>query len=185
MKVTFFSSNPEKGVEASRVLSRCGIGCDFKLWASIEIQSDRLEEIVERKARCLPRHRGIAIVDDTGLFVRALRGFPGPYTSFCLRTIGPEGLIRLLRGRDRRAVFRSVVGVVQGTHVRTLARTMSGSIAAHAAGEGGFGFDSIFVPRSYPETFAEMSQDLRDRVSHRAKALRGIAKLLERDELGS
>lgn len=116
------------------------------------------------------------VIDDSGLFVHALGGFPGVYSSYVLRTIGMNGILRLLDGReDRTAHFECCIGASIGGRRFTVSGSSQGSIAAAPSGKGGFGFDPIFVPSGYDRTFAEISITEKNGISHRGRAIQAFA----------
>lgn len=113
------------------------------------------------------------IVEDTGLFVSTLNGFPGPYASYVNRTIGPSSLLALMGDRaDREAMFVTAVAFCEvGSRPRLFMGRLKGTIAREPRGKGGFGFDPVFTPEGFPRTLAEMSLEEKASVSHRSKAL--------------
>jgi XTP/dITP diphosphohydrolase len=121
-------------------------------------------------------------VEDAGLLVETLRGFPGVYSAQAFRTIGNEGLLRLLSdARDRSASFRAVVAYVDGPRPpRMFTGDIHGRIARTPRGHNGFGFDPIFVPEGHRRTFAQMGPEEKNRLSHRARALDRLARHLRR-----
>jgi XTP/dITP diphosphohydrolase len=130
-----------------------------------------------------------ALADDTGLEVAALNGGPGVHTA---RFAGPEAapndnkqkLLEVLEGvEDRRARFRTVVALVDadGT-VHTFEGTCEGTITTEPRGEGGFGYDPLFLPDGHDQTFAEMPADTKNEISHRRKALDAVRRFLAREE---
>ncbi|HME18432.1 MAG TPA: non-canonical purine NTP pyrophosphatase, partial [Nitrososphaerales archaeon] len=127
------------------------------------------------------RARKPLFVEDTGLFVSALNGFPGPYASYVNRTVGPESLITLMKGvRKRTAEFVSAVAFCSGpSEVRVFSGRLRGRIPEAAAGTNGFGFDPVFVPLGSELTLAEMSLEEKSKVSHRSLALRALGRWLE------
>ncbi|MCS7095312.1 MAG: XTP/dITP diphosphatase [Thaumarchaeota archaeon] len=173
----FVTSNEGKWTEVSRLLRSLGVECTWVAASLTEVQSDDLSEIAKRAA--VEAHGlfgGPLAVEDSGLFVEELRGFPGPYTSYVYRTLGVHGLLKLMSGvRNRRAYFESAVGYVD-THglVRVFLGRVEGTIAEKPEGFSGFGFDPVFVPEGETRTFAEMSTDEKNLFSHRARALRSL-----------
>jgi XTP/dITP diphosphohydrolase len=156
-----------------------------------EIQSDTLEEVARFGVDWLVSHtllppdpdeNGFSpdrpfILDDSGLFVDALGGFPGVYSAYVHRTLGYEAILTLLSDlrspAHRGAVFSTVIGLHTKEAGTTLFRgDCRGTIAADADGSGGFGYDPIFVPEGSSCTFARMDMSQKDRVSHRGKAFR-------------
>ncbi len=178
-RVVFFATgNINKFKEAQDVLSKSGITVAMLRIKSLEIQSDKLEEIAwASAAQTFEECHLPIIVEDAGLFVDALKGFPGPYASYVYRTIGNEGLLRLMeKAKNRRASFQSVIAYCS-TDAK-LPTCFSGEVVGEIVkgererkGESGFGFDPIFKPESSCKTFAEMSMSEKNRRSHRAKAL--------------
>ena len=148
-----------------------------------EVQADTLDEVAVASARAVLRN-GLAapvfVLEDAGLFVEALSGFPGVYSAYAFRTLGVEGVLRLMEGRgDRRARFESRIALcLPGGHVEVLAGTCHGAIGHQARGSGGFGFDPIFVPEGDERTFAEMTLEEKGAVSHRGRALAALRERL-------
>jgi len=180
MAVRFVSSNPAKFREVEARLRAHGVTVTFERRALPEIQADRLEDVVRGKLAALSSSPSTRIVEDSGLFLGGLGGFPGVYSAYAYRTIGLAGILRLLEGRSRRAVFRTVAGVRSGTHTWWVAGESRGTIAARARGTKGFGYDPIFVPGGRTETFAEMTLAEKNRISHRGRAMDAVARRLAR-----
>lgn len=145
----------------------------------LEIQSDDLVPIAERGAReSFDAQDGDdpVIVDDTGLFIRGLDGFPGPYAAYVEHTLGVERVWEVASDlEDRRAVFRCIIGYADEDGVETFEGTVRGTLVA-PRGEGGFGYDPIFAYDG--TTFAEMSTEEKNAFSHRARALTKLADWL-------
>ncbi len=143
-----------------------------------ELQSPHLREIASFAAKEAARgEKRPVIVEDSGFFVKALKGFPGPYSSYVCKTLRPEGILRLLTGnRDREAFFQSTIAVCMQSRLSgTFSARVQGTIPRHPAGRHGFGFDPIFVPHGEKTTFAEMTLLEKNKYSHRALALRKFA----------
>ena len=147
-----------------------------------EIQADTLQEVVMSCLQQL-KAKGLRdfVIDDSGLFVHALKGFPGVYSSYALRTIGLDGILRLLDGvGDRSAHFECCVGASIGGEEFTVTGRCDGTIAQRPSGTGGFGFDPIFVPSGYDRSFAEISIEEKNGISHRGKAVQAFSDELRR-----
>ncbi|MCU4975505.1 XTP/dITP diphosphatase [Halobacteria archaeon AArc-m2/3/4] len=142
-----------------------------------EIQSDSLAEIAARGAREAFVELGEeepVLVDDAGLFVDALGGFPGPYSAYVEDTVGVERLWRLAKGEEnRRARFETVLAYADETGTETFEGTVAGTLVA-PRGEGGFGYDPIFEYDG--TTMAEMSTEQKNSISHRGRALAAFAE---------
>lgn len=180
-KVIFFATNNfNKFNEAREILSSYHIAVGMLRVKTLEIQSDSLEEIAKTSVLYAFEKCGLpVIVEDAGLFVDALNGFPGPYASYTYRTIGNEGLLKLMENvKNRRAKFQSVVAYLsEGLEVPVCfnGEALGEIIEEARKGSSGFGFDPIFKPAKSDKTFAEMSVIEKNRHSHRAKAFRKFA----------
>ena len=145
----------------------------------VEIQADDLAEIAAQGARESFEAAGgdePVIVDDSGLFVDALSGFPGPYSSYVYDTLGIERVSDLARAEpDPRARFRAVVAYCDGDRVETFEGVVPGTIV-EPRGDGGFGYDPIFEHDG--TTFAEMAVERKNAISHRGRALSKLASWL-------
>lgn len=175
----FATGNDHKIEEAKAALSQFEIQVT-KLEESrkLEIQSNDLEEIAASALALILRETKESVfVEDSGLFIHELNGFPGPYSSYVFETLGTEGILKLMEGaKSRKAEFRSSVAFgMDGTWLATFSSATEGTIQLQARGESGFGFDPIFVPMWTQKTFAEMQMKEKTVYSHRAKALSKLA----------
>lgn len=183
-RVIFFATNNvSKFNEARRVLAEFNIAVGMLRVKSLEVQSESLEEVAKASAvDAFRRCRLPIIVEDAGLFVDVLNGFPGPYAAYVYKTVGNRGLLKLMRDvKDRRARFESAVAYFSAELESPICfgGEVSGEITAEErVGRGGcgFGFDPIFKPSKGKETFAEMSMTEKNVHSHRARALRKFAE---------
>ncbi|HXG06043.1 MAG TPA: XTP/dITP diphosphatase [Nitrososphaera sp.] len=173
--VTFASTNQNKFKEVQSILKACSISVDFAQVNPVEIQSDSLEEIAREKAKSAFSHVGRpVIVEDDGLFIDVLKGFPGQYSSYVFKTIGNRGIMKLLDGEpDRRASFRSLIAFYDGSDLSISEGRVDGRISEKIA-EGGWGYDPIFIPAGSDLTFAELKEKKND-YSHRRAALEKFA----------
>ncbi len=158
----------------SQIASEYGVRLEMLRAQKIEIQADSLEQVSRYSALLLYETYNVPlIVDDSGLFIEELKGFPGPYTNYVKRTLDIDGVLRLMNGvKNRRAYFETIICYVDEAEIRTFSGRVYGSIADKASGEGGFGFDPIFIPDGSEKTFAEMTIEEKNKYSHRAKAFR-------------
>ena len=175
-EVVFATSNSHKVAEVEMVLSEFGLKVRPADIKGIEVQSDDDISIVASYAS-----QGAAesagspiVVEDAGLFVESLNGFPGPYSSYVYAKIGVEGVLRLLGGVPKRwAFFRSAVAYCEpGNLPRVFEGAVRGWIVTSPAGSDGFGFDPIFAPEGMAQTLAEISLEEKCKISHRAIAFR-------------
>ncbi len=168
------------------VISRDEAGLDDR---EIEEDGRTFEENSYKKAYAVMKMSGgVTIADDSGLEVEILGGEPGVFSAryageSCDDERNNIKLLAMLEGvpySDRRARFVSVITMVYPDGETLVARgECNGHILDAPAGNGGFGYDPLFVPEGYQETFAQMSQEEKNKISHRAKALEKLEKLLE------
>jgi XTP/dITP diphosphohydrolase len=180
------TSNPGKMREFEAALEPLGFELRQRSEEIDEIQADALEDVVGNCMKQL-NARGLRnyIIDDSGLFIDSLGGFPGVYSAYSLKTLGCQGIIELLRGKvDRTARFRCCIGCNAGDlGEMTVSAEAVGKIIEEERGSEGFGFDPIFVPSGYERTFSELPLDEKNRISHRGKAINSLReRLLERME---
>ncbi len=147
----------------------------------LEIQSERLDKIAlfaARHAYSIVRHP--LLVEDSGLFVKALRGFPGPYSSYVFEKLGLSGILKLMEdSSDRSAYFETAIAVIIPPYEKVFKGRVDGIIARQIRGNRGFGFDPIFEPNGAGKTFAEMSISEKNLYSHRSQAFRKLAQWLK------
>jgi len=176
--IYFATGNKDKFDEARDVLKNYKIKVIMIRNKFEEIQSDDLREIARHALlKALESCRSPIIVEDAGLFVRTLKGFPGPYSSYVHRTLGIGGVIELMKGKsDREAEFRSAVAYGDSSIIKTFEGIVKGRVILRPRGTSGFGFDPIFVPSGLKRTFAEMTLKEKNRYSHRANALKKFAR---------
>lgn len=180
-KVQLITSNPGKLREFRAALEPLGYEVVHLPLEVEEVQADTLEEVV---VDCMRRIRDQKvkdfIIDDSGLFVDALKGFPGVYSSYVLKTLGCQGLLKLMEGvDDRSARFECCVGCsLEGRKDIILAERCDGRIIGAMRGQGGFGFDPVFAATGEERTFAEMPLAEKNLISHRGKAIKSLARQL-------
>jgi len=148
----------------------------------VEIQSSELEKIALFSARYIREKEKIDnfFVEDAGLFINALKGFPGPYSSYVYKTIGVNGILKLMKNvKDRRAFFKAVIAFCWKGDIYLFTGVVHGKIAEEARGTQGFGFDPIFIPNGDNRTFAEMTIEEKNKLSHRGKAIRKLINFLK------
>ncbi len=180
MILRFITSNEHKYEEIRQYLKERGIECQWVRMKYEEIQDDTTEAISLASAQYL---RGKVeepfFLEDTGLYVKELRGFPGPYSSYVLRTIGNEGILSLLKGRERDAIFKTVISYCENGNISQFTGILKGRIGEYERGSSGFGFDPIFIPEGSEKSLAEMSIREKNEHSHRINALRQFMEFLE------
>jgi len=143
-----------------------------------EIQSTNLGEIAKFAAEeAAKKHNRTVLVEDSGLFVKALNGFPGPFSSYVYAAIGVGGLLRLMNEQRRReAHFQASLAFASPwDSSQEFSGKVDGTISHKPMGKQGFGFDPIFIPRGARKTFAQGGTEYKDKYSHRAIAFRNLA----------
>jgi XTP/dITP diphosphohydrolase len=178
-EILFVTGNTHKLEEANQVLSKFGIRLRMAGFEKLEIQADGLDAIASYAARiAADKSDKPVICEDSGLFIEALGGFPGPYSSYALKTIGCRGVLRLMEGMTvREGRFESAVSYcAPGSKPLAFNGSSEGRISGEIRGSAGFGFDPIFVPATGDgRTFAEMGMAEKGRLSHRGEAFRRFA----------
>jgi len=183
-RVIFFATNNiHKFNEARSVLTKYNIAAGMLRVKALEIQSNSLKEIAQASVQdAFNRCHLPVIVEDAGLFVEALRGFPGPYAAYVYQTIGNEGLLKLMDNvENRKALFQSAIAYCDNEAEEPLVfeGKVDGTITSKVRvgnGKSGFGFDPIFQPLGSTKTFAEMTLEEKNGFSHRARAIRKFAE---------
>lgn len=175
--LSFVSSNRHKYDEAKMTLDNLGISTRFVESDLTEVQSDSLSDIAQTKARdAFSKFETPVLVEDDGLFIDALGGFPGPYASYTLEKIGVRGILDLLQNHnDRRARFVSVIAYEGFRGTKTFEAVVPGAILDNSRGDG-WGYDPIFTPVGSTRTFAEMTGPEKVEISHRTMALQKFAR---------
>lgn len=212
--VWFLTSNAGKLAEATHHFSKLGMtvrALEVPEGSIIEPQASTLEEVAEAKIlqamKHLPYEGAMVLVEDAGLFVDALDGFPGVYSSYVHETVGNAGMLRLLAHllsedparskRLRSASFQAVAALWDGHEIHLGKGVCKGSIAHDVEGEGGFGYDPIFIPSDLDEegrpldpetlgavsthgqTFGSVDAQMKHQFSHRRRALDDIVEQVQ------
>jgi XTP/dITP diphosphohydrolase len=184
-RVVFFATaNINKFNEARTILGSYGVAVGMLKLKGDEIQSENLQEIAEKAVINAYRRCHLPIfVEDAGLFIDALSGFPGPYAAYAYKTIHNSGILKLIGDlKSRKATFQSIISYCDD---QTICYPLSfygesrGEITVSerkAEGKSGFGFDPIFQPEGSSKTFAEMTVTEKNGYSHRASAIRKFAQ---------
>lgn len=189
-KLVFATNNAHKLEEVSAILgdkiellSLKDINCD----ADIPETADTLEGNALLKAEYVYKNYGLdCFADDTGLEVEALNGAPGVYSA---RYAGGEGhnaeanmqkLLHNMKGKDnRKAQFRTAVSLILNGKEYLFEGVIKGQIIKEKHGTSGFGYDPIFMPDGYNKTFAELGNEIKNQISHRAIAVNKLCEFLK------
>jgi XTP/dITP diphosphohydrolase len=170
VKITMVTSNAGKAAEVAAFFGG-SLEVDHVCLEVPEHRSSDVAEIARGKAQFAYRQLNTPlIVDDTGFFIDALDGFPGPYAAYVQDTIGNTGILKLMEGiSDRRARFITGIAYADAQNVQVFTGVLEGRIAISPRGNTGFGYDPIF--ETGEKTLAELSIEEKGRISHRGRAL--------------
>lgn len=189
MNLVFATNNLHKLAEVQEMTgniislkSLAEIGCE----EDIPETGETLDANALQKADYIHKKYNVNVfADDTGLEVQALNGAPGVYSA---RYAGPErdsanNIKKLLSELDgeanRKARFRTVISLILNNKVFQFEGVVNGVITQTASGLSGFGYDPVFVPAGFDETFAEMSASQKNRISHRGRAMHALVEFLK------
>lgn len=177
MKILFATSNQHKVKEANKIGKKFEIEFLQLEEPYPEIRDEDVSKVAEEGAKFLfEKIKKPLVVEDTGLFIEALNGFPGSYSAFVFKKIGNQGILQLLKEkRNRRAEFISAVGYCSSEVVKIFQGLVKGTITREVKGDAGFGYDPIFIPEGQSKTFAE-DPVMKNTVSHRRKAFEKFCK---------
>ena len=165
----FASSNKHKFKETKVILESFDISIQFFKLNLEEIQSNSIKEIALKKAQnAFSKCKKPLIVEDDGLYIDSLGGFPGPYSSYVHKTIGNQGILDLLK-KNRGAKFISNITYCDKKNFKSFEGRLFGTISKSEKGKG-WGFDPIFIPKNLKKTFGELND--KNNFSHRYKALK-------------
>lgn len=177
MDLYFATSNKNKLREARHVL---GKGLKAKALDIKEIQSVSVQEVVSHKAmEAYSMLKKPLIVEDTGLFIKALNGFPGALAKHMSNAIGYDGFMKLLNGYTRDVYAETCIAYYDGKKMRLFTGRAEGRIARKKSDGEGWGFDCVFIPKGYSKTFAQLGPEVKLKISHRGKAFAKLKKYLE------
>ena len=191
-KLVFATNNAHKLKEirailgnSIEILSLADIHCH----ADIPETADTLEGNARQKSRYVYEHYGLdCFADDTGLEVESLGGAPGVYSARYADGQGHDSqanMNKLLKEmeekNDRKAQFRTIISLIEKGEERQFEGIVKGQITKEKRGESGFGYDPIFQPDGYDTTFAELCSDIKNRISHRARAVAALCDYLTKE----
>lgn len=191
-KLVFATNNAHKLEEIAAILGhRVELLSlkDIHCQADIPETADTLEGNALLKAQYIHQHYGVdCFADDTGLEVEALGGAPGVYSA---RYAGGNGhdseanmqrLLRELEGEaNRKARFRTAIALILDGRVHTFEGIVEGHILTEKRGAAGFGYDPLFVPQGYTQSFAELGEEVKNQISHRARAVQQLVAFLKEE----
>lgn len=189
MKIVFATGNPNKVREVNQMLddsieiqSLKDIGCTEDI---PETQPTIEGNAIQKAEYVVENYKVDCFSEDTGLEVAALNNEPGVYSA---RYAGPQKnaednmnllLQNLSEQQNRKARFKTVIALYLNGKMHTFEGIAEGQILTARKGEGGFGYDPIFLPDGYDKTFAELDKDEKNKISHRGKAVRKLIAFLK------
>jgi non-canonical purine NTP pyrophosphatase (RdgB/HAM1 family) len=176
--LTFITGNAEKAKQLGKYLS---FDITHTKLDIPEIQSLDLEEVATEKAKsAYSILRTAVLVEDTALTFESLNKLPGPLVKWFFESIGNEGLVRLLNGFDNRnATAETCFALCDETGVHLFKNSIPGTVADKPKGEGGYGWNPVFIPAGCSQTYAEMSPEEQGKHSMRRLAVEKLQKYLE------
>lgn len=143
-----------------------------------EIQSLDLDEVITAKAKtAYQKIKKPVLVTDVSLEIEGLGGLPGPFVKFFLKTLGEEKTAQLVKGSKITKVT-DAIAIHDGKTLKIFKGTVFGKVVTKAKGKNGFGFDFVFVPKGYNKTYSQMPKSLKNKISHRAFALKKLKNYL-------
>ncbi len=176
-RFTLVTGNRNKLIEAERIV---GVKLECESVDLPEIQSLDIFEVLRAKGEeAFRRLRRPVVVEETGFELAAMGGFPGPLVKWMLDAVGPAGIARTAHALgDTRATARCALIYLDGESERVAEGETRGELVLEPRGDGGFGWDPVFVPEGRSETYAELGSELKDRLGHRGKAWRRLQRAL-------
>lgn len=189
MKLVFATNNQHKLDEVRKISAQQNIEivslAEIDCHDDIPETADTLDGNALQKAHYIREKFGLdCFADDTGLEVEALNNAPGVYSA---RYAGPghdseanmKKLLNEMEGKEnRKARFRTVIALLLGGETHLFEGIVEGSITTEKRGGNGFGYDPVFVPEGYDKTFAELGNDVKNKISHRARAVEQLEAFL-------
>ncbi len=174
--IYFITGNKGKVAEAQKKFSEIGIQVIQKNLGYPEIQVEKLEDVASFGVdHVLNNFDKPFILEDAGLFIDSLKGFPGVYSAYVFHTLGCKGILQLMEkidAKNRGATFKSVYAYAKpGKKPGLFVGECLGKISSGEKGDNGFGYDPIFIPKNSEKTFAEMSVSEKNTFSHRGQSL--------------
>ena len=174
--LTVVTSSPDKLAEINEIL-----GTNHKV-SSLdipEIQSLDLDLVIENKAKsAYQKLKKPILVEDVSFEIGALKGLPGTFIKFFLKTLGTEGTVALVKGKNTKTKVTAAAAIFDGKDLKVFKGTIYGTLSRKDRGKYGFGFDKVFIPNGYEKTLAQMPPSLKNKISHRAKVLGMVKKYL-------
>ncbi len=185
--IYFVTGNKNKFTEVSKIFHNEKVKYQLKQLdiKTIEIQATTIKEVALFKLNSVKEKvKDSFFIEDAGFFVDIpLNGFPGVYSSYVFKTIGNDGILKLINDfKNTEAHFAAVIALYFKPSKESFffESTVKGTVSRTKRGKGGFGFDPIFIPDVIPDkTFAELSMEEKNEISHRGLTLRKLISFLK------
>jgi non-canonical purine NTP pyrophosphatase (RdgB/HAM1 family) len=138
-----------------------------------------LDEVISDKAiAAYEKIKKPVLVEDVSFEIKALNGLPGPFVKYFLETIGTEGIVEMVGHHKSDTTAIAAIAIYNGKILKIFKGRVTGTLSGKNRGEHGFGFDKVFIPNGYNKTFAQLEPSLKNKISHRAQALKKVKKYL-------
>jgi len=188
-KIMFITGNTNKFKEVTRIFHHENLNYSLEQLnlEPTEIQADTIKKVALFKLNSIKGQTNNSFfVEDAGFFVdKPLKGFPGVYSSYIFKTIGNHGILKLIDDfENSTAHFEAIIALYFKPldKILTFKGEIEGKISQNIRGKEGFGFDPIFIPDITPnKTFAELSMNEKNKISHRGQALRKLILFLKKN----
>ncbi len=175
--IVVVTSNKHKVAEINKIL-----GTNYKVSPHDipEIQSMNLDDVIGAKAKAAyGLFKKPVLVTDVSLEIEALNGLPGPFVKYFVQTIGAGGTAALLKNKTNKAKVTDALGLYDGKTLKIFKGSLVGTLASQPRGSSGFGFDVVFIPKGSTKTYAEMSPEEKNKISHRSIALKKLRAYMD------
>jgi len=188
--IYFITGNNNKFREIRKLFQKEELNCELKqkTTETIEIQSSSIKEVALFKLKSVKTNfNNSYFVEDAGFFIDVpLKGFPGVYSKFVLDSIGNKGILKLINDyKNTVAHFEAVIALYFQplNEILVFEGNVEGEVSKNIRGTGGFGFDPIFIPKEMPTcTFAELTTEEKNSVSHRGKVWKKLFEFLKKNQ---
>ncbi len=175
--LTFVTSNKNKVREIGQIL---GPEVRIRELDISEIQSLDLDQVVSAKAKAAFQVvKKPVVVEDVSFEIEALNGLPGTFIKFFMQRLGSEKTACLVGHEKTNTTVTAAVALYDGIKLKIFKGVTHGTLSKKDRGTSGFAFDHIFIPKGHKKTFAEMNAELKNKISHRAKAFRKLKRFME------
>ena len=175
--ITVVTTSRDKLVEINKIL---GTNHKISKIEIPEIQSLNLDEVIAEKAKTAYKLiKKPVLVEDVSLEIKALKGLPGTFVKFFIATLGTEGTVALVKNKKTDTKVTDAIAIYDGKNLKVFKGTVYGTLSLKNRGSYGFGFDKVFIPKGYARTYAQMPDNIKNKISHRAKALKKVKEYFE------